>query len=126
MTKILTFDSIYIVKPLGKVYTALISKILNGKKTTNSRLVLYRLDQDNVLIRDGRNISGIAIGAHRDHIDAMSIKFYQYLEKSVNCDALSIKNLQMYKLYNRQVKLKLAGLLRCAYRIRNLSIDSIN
>ena len=66
----------------------------------------------------------MAIGAHQDHIDAMSIKFYQYLEKSVNCDALSIKNLQMYKLYNRQVKLKLAGVLRCAYRIRNLSIDS--
>ena len=53
----------------------------------------------------------------------MSIKFYQYLEESLNCDALSVKNLQMYKLYKRQVKLKLAGLLRCAYRIRNFSDD---
>jgi hypothetical protein len=124
MNKILAFDSMYIVNPLRKVYMVLIEKILNEKETTNSRLVLYRLDQDNVLIRDGRNISGMAIGAHQDHIDAMSIKFYQYLEKSLNCDALTIKNLQMYKLYNRQVKLKLAGVLRCAYRIRNLSIDS--
>ena len=92
MNKILAFDSMYIVNPLRKVYMVLIGKILNGKETTNSRLVLYRLDQDNVLIRDESNISGMAIGAHQDHIEAMSIKFYQYLEKSLNCDVLSIKN----------------------------------
>ena len=70
--------------PLRKVYTTLISKILNGKKTTNSRLVLYRLDQDNVLIRDKRNVTGMAIGAHRDHIAVMSIKFYHYLCQGYN------------------------------------------
>ena len=124
MNKVLAFDSLYIVNPLRKLYIAFIRKILNGKETKNIRLVLYRLDQDNVLIRDERNVSGIAIGTHQSHIDVMSIKFYQYLEKSGNCDALSIKNLELYKLYNRQVKLKLAGVLRCACRIRNLSIDS--
>ena len=124
MTKILAFDSMYMANPLRKVYTALISKILNGKKTTNSRLVLYRLDQDNVLIRDKRNVTGMAIGAHRDHIAAMSIKFYQYLEKSGSCDALLIKNVQLYKLYTRQVKLKLASVLKCVFKIRNLSIES--
>jgi hypothetical protein len=124
MTKILAFDSIYIVNPLRKVYTALISKILNGKKTKNNTLVLYRLDQDNVFIRDKRNLSGMTIGAHKDHIDAMSIKFYKYLEKSGSCDALLIKNLQLYKLLTRQIKLKLGGVLKCAYRIRNLSIES--
>jgi len=124
MTKILSFDSMFIANPLKKVYMALVGKILNGKETTNSRLILYRLDQDNVLIRDKRNVSGMAIGAHQDHIDFMSIKFYQYLEKSGSCDSISIKNLELYKLYTRQVKLKLASLLRCAYRIKNLSIDS--
>ena len=101
----------------------LIKKLLNRKETTSSRLVLYRLDYDNILLRDERNISGMAVGVHKDHIDAMSIKFYQYIEKSLNCDALTVKNLQMYKLYNRQVKLKLAGILRCAYRIKNFSDD---
>ena len=124
MNKILAFDSMYIMKPLRKVYMALIGRILNEKESTRSRLVLYRLDQDNVLIRDERNVSGMAIGAHKDHIDAMSIKFYQYLDKSGSCDGLLIKNLQLYKLYTRQVKLKLTGVLKCVYRIRNLSIDS--
>ena len=124
MTKILSIDSMHIANTLRKLYMALISNILNGEETTNSRLVLYRLDQDNVLIRDKRNVSGMDIGAHQDHIDAVSIKFYQYLEKSGSCDSISIKNLQLFKLYTRQVKLKLAGVLRCAYRIKNLSIDS--
>ena len=123
MNKILAFDSMYIVKPIRKLYMALIGRILN-KKSTRSRLVLYRLDHDNVLIRDKRNVSAMAIGAHKNHIDAMSIKFYQYLDKSGSCDGLLIKNLQLYKLYTRQIKLKLTGVLICAYRIRNLSIDS--
>ena len=123
MNKILAFDSMYTIKPLRKVYMALIGRILN-KKSTISRLVLYRLDQDNLLIRDERNISGMAIGAHKDHIDAMSIKFYKYLDNSGSCDDLLIKNLRLYKLYTRQVKLKLAGVLISAYRIKNLSADS--
>ena len=124
MNKMLAFDSIYIVTPLRKVYVALISKILNGAKTKNNILVLCRLDQDNVFIRDKRNLSGIKVGANKYHIDAMSIKFYRYLEKSGACDAILIKKLQLYKLFTRQAKLKLAGVLKCAYRIKNLSIES--
>jgi len=123
MNKILAFDSMYILKPIRKVYIALIGRMLN-KKTIKNRLVLYRLDHDNVLIRDKRNISAMDVGAHKNHIDAMSIKFYQYLENSGSCDGLLIKNLHLYKLYTRQVKLKLTGVLICAYRIRNLSIYS--
>ncbi len=99
-------------------------RLLNKKESKNIRLILYRLDKDNLLIRDERNVSGISIGAHQEYIDAMSIKFYQYLEMSENSHALTIKNLELYKLYNRQVKLKLAGILRCAYRLKNLSLDS--
>jgi hypothetical protein len=123
MNKILAFDSMYLVKPIRQVYMALIGRVLN-ERSTRSRLVLYRLDHDNVLIRDERNISAMAIGAQKNNIDAMSIKFYQYLDKSGSCDGLLIKNIQLYKLYTRQVKLKLTGVLICAYRIRNLSIDS--
>lgn len=124
MNKILAFDSMYISYPIRKAYMSCIQKILNGNDSIINRLILYRLDDDNLLLRDKRNISAIAIGAHKDHIDAMSIKFYKYLEKSGNFDSLLIKNLQLYKLYTRQVKLKLTGVLKCAYRIRQLSIDS--
>jgi hypothetical protein len=122
MTKILAFDSIYMVNALRKIYIALIWKILNRKKTSNNSLVLYRLDRDNVLLREEQNISGMTIGLHKDNIDAMSIKFYQHLKKTGTCDALAIKNIKIYDLYTRQVKLKLAGLLICAKRIQNFSI----
>ena len=44
-------------------------------------MVLYRLDKNNVLIRDERNDTGMATGVHKDHINVMSIEFYQYLQK---------------------------------------------
>lgn len=123
MTKILAFDSLYMVGPLRKLYLKLIRKIFNRKGTSNNILLLYRLDRDNILIRENRNISGMAIDLHKDHIEALSIKFYNFLRNEDICSALVIKNLQIYDLYTRQVKLKLAGLLRCAYRIQKLSID---
>ena len=123
MNKILAFDSIYILNPLRKIYIGLIKKLLNRKDTTSSCLILYRLDHDNILLRDERNISGMSTGVHKHHIDAMSIKFYRHLKKSIDCDALSIKNLKMYELYTRQVKLKIASVLMCAYRIRNFADD---
>ncbi len=124
MTKILAFDSMYIANPFRKAYMALIRKLLNNNETTIRRLILYRLDQDNVFIRDERNVSGISVEVHQENIDAKSIQFYKYLERSSNCRTLSIKNLELYKLYNRQVKLKLTGVLKCAYRIKNLSSEN--
>ncbi len=124
MAKILSYDSMYILNPVRKIYTALVNNLLKSGNFKNSTIVLYRLDQDNVLIRDKRNISGIAIGAHKDHIDALSIQFYQYLEKFEGSKALLLKDIQLYKLYTRQVKLKLAGVLRCVFRIRSLSSES--
>tara|TARA_Y100000746_G_C15468425_1_gene435280 strand:- start:2785 stop:4566 length:1782 start_codon:yes stop_codon:yes gene_type:complete len=124
MNKILAFDSMYIVNPIRKAYMLFIKKILNAGGTSSSKLILYRQDHDNLFIRDKRNVSAMAIGVHKDHIDAMSIKFYKYLDKSGSSDKLLMKNLKLYKLYTRQVKLKLTGVLKCAYRIRNLSLDS--
>jgi len=123
MNKILSFDSVFIVNPLRKVYVSIIKKILDGKGSSPNQLILYRLDQENIFIRDPRNISGMSTGLHQHHIDAMSIKFYKYLESSLDCNTLSIKNLELYQLYTRQVKLKLAGILKCAYRIKNLTIE---
>lgn len=123
MNKTLSFDSTFMVNPIRKVYMLIVKKLLNNKESIHDQLVLYRLDQENILIRDPRNISGMATGLHQQHIDAMSIKFYKYLENSINCNTLSIKNQDLYKLYTRQVKLKLAGILKCAYRIRNLTLD---
>ena len=123
MTKILAFDSVYMVRPLRKLYMKLVKKIFNRKKISNNILVLYRLDRENVLIREKQNISGMSIEHHKDYIEALSIKFYEYLRNADICNNLVIKDLKIYNLYTRQVKLKLAGLLKCAYRIQKLSID---
>ena len=83
MTKILAFDSVYMVSPLRKLYMKLIRRIFNRKKISNNILVLYRLDRDNVLIREKQNISGMSIEQHKDHVEALSIEFYEYLRLSL-------------------------------------------
>tara|TARA_B100001093_G_C26859483_1_gene1029203 strand:- start:4950 stop:6740 length:1791 start_codon:yes stop_codon:yes gene_type:complete len=123
MTNILSFDSIYILKPLRKYYLRVIKALITKKSQANRRLILYRLDQENIFIRDKRNISGNPVGMDAASIDVLSIKFYRYLQDSHSCNAIQIKNEQLYSLYTRQVKLKLAGLLKCAFRIKSFSGD---
>ena len=124
MTKILAFDSMFLVNPFRKVYMAVVKRMLNQQDPTNSRLILYRLDQDNLLLRDKRNISGMSIEMHQEHIDAMAIKFYIHLKDSGCCSNLSVKDIQLYDLYTRQVKLKLVSVLKCAIRLRKSSNES--
>ena len=126
MTKILAFDSVYLVNPIRSIYLGLINRILNKKDSKSETLILYRLDKENKFLNDKRNASGIIVGDNQSHIDAMSIKFYRYLEKSIRCDSISIKKNHLYKLYTRQVKLKLTGVLRCAHRIKNLTSENDN
>jgi hypothetical protein len=124
MTKVLAFDSMYMIAPFGKLYTASIRKILNQRKSINNRLVLYRLDKDNTFLRDERNVSGMAVEVHKDHIDALSLKFYKHLGKSRSSNILSMKKVDLYGLHTRQVKLKLASILICAIKIRKHSNDN--
>ena len=124
MAKILAFDSMYIANPVRKIYVTLVRNILNKKNLKKSTVVLYRLDKNNVLIRDKRNITGMSIEVHKDRINAMSIEFYQHLQKFRCQEVLSFKGVPLYDVYTRQVKLKLAGVLRCALRIKRLSIKN--
>jgi len=124
MTKILSFDSMFIVNPIRKLYILIIKKILNGKSSSNNRLILYRLDKDNIFLTDKRNISGETVGAAYNTIDSMSIKFYRYIEKLRSCKTILIKDMPLYQLYPRQTKLKLEGVLRCAMRLKNLLNDT--
>ena len=66
----------------------------------------------------------MTIGVQKDRIDAMSIRFYQYLKKFRCQEVLSIKGVLLYELYTRQVKLKLEGVLKCALRIKRLSLEN--
>jgi hypothetical protein len=125
-TKILSFDSMYMLFPFRKLYLRLIKNKTNEENYKNNRLILYRLDKDNVFLTKKNNISGQTLGITNDSIDSMSIKFYQYIEKSINYKTLSINTIPLYQLYPRQVKLKLDGVLRGALRIRNLSNKSVD
>ena len=120
MNNILSFDSIFIVNPIRNYYLSKIKKLLKQDKLTKNKLILYRLDKENIFIRDKANLSGTSIGISMANIDALSLKFYRYLEKSKSCEGLKIKNQKLYELYTRQLKLKLGGVLKCAYRIQNI------
>ena len=124
MTNILCFDSIHIIKPLRIIYLRIIQRLLEVTNTPEKRLILYRLDIENLFIRDDRNISGIPITVNAENIDALSIKFYRYLEKTGGCPEITIKNQPLFSLYTRQMKLKLAEVLKCAYRIINTANES--
>ena len=124
MTNILCFDSIHIIKPLRIIYLRIIQRLLEVTNTPEKRLILYRLDIENLFIRDDRNISGIPISVNAENIDALSIKFYRYLEKTGGCPEITIKNQPLFSLYTRQMKLKLAEVLKCAYRIINTANES--
>jgi len=124
MTNILAFDSLYIVQPLRKIYMALIGFLSNSKSSNQERIILYRLDQDNILLRDNRNLSGISVGINQDKIDALSIEFYRYLESSSELRKIMIKKIPLLQLYTRQTKLKLTAILNCIHRIENFSSES--
>ena len=123
MIKILAFESIHLIYPLRFIYISLLRKIMNRPKIGLS-LLLYRLDQNNTFISNSENISGIPLNKNRDDIDALSILFYNFLGQKGTCKDLRIKDLQLYNLYTRQVKLKLAGVIRGAIRVNNLALDN--
>jgi hypothetical protein len=120
MNNILSFDSIFIVNPIRKYYLSKIKKLLKQDQLTKKKLILYRLDKENIFIRDKANLSGTSIGISMANMDALSLRFYRYLEESQSCEGLKIKNQKLYQLYTRQLKLKLGGVLKCAYRIQNI------
>ena len=122
MTNLLAFDSLHIIKPLRLIYLFVLRRKLNSEK--KNTLILYRLDQDNVFLRHKRNLSGLSLGIHQNRMDALSLKFYRYLEHSNELKKLSFKNQSLYDLYTRQTKLKLGGVLKCAFRLKNLVNDS--
>lgn len=114
----------YMLFPIRKLYLKLIKNIGSESNSKNKRLIIYRLDKDNIFLTDRRNISGTTVGYSYEAIDSMSIKFYRYIEKSKVSNTLLINNTPLYQLYPRQVKLKLEGVLRSALRIKNFVNNS--
>lgn len=112
------------LKYIRKAYLLIIKSLANKNNPRVEQLILYRLDQNNFFLRDKKNLSGIPTGKSQEYINEQSLKFYKYLKEVSDCNELTIKNVPLYNLYTRQVKLKLAGILRCAYRIQNHSNSS--
>ena len=51
MNNILSFDSTFLVNPIRKYYLFKIKKLLNQVKPSKNRLILYRLDKENIFLR---------------------------------------------------------------------------
>jgi hypothetical protein len=122
--QILSFDSVYMLLPIRKLYLKLISILSQRLKSSKNRLILYRLDKDNFFLTDKRNISSESIGVSNELIESMSVKFYRYIGKTGNYKTLSLNNISLYQVYPRQVRLKLEGVLRGALRIKKISNES--
>ena len=117
MANILSFDSLFIVKPLRKIYINFISFLSSSHNQSGIKVILYRLDQDNLLLRKDGNLSGISIGIQQSKIDALSIEFYKHLTQSESLNKISINKIPLLQLYTRQTKLKLMGVLNCIHRL---------
>tara|TARA_Y200000002_G_scaffold382778_1_gene401250 strand:- start:2915 stop:4684 length:1770 start_codon:yes stop_codon:yes gene_type:complete len=121
MNKILSFESSYIIFPIRKIYICLLKIIISTRDKYTNQLILYRLDNHNIFLRDNKNISGMPINIDKYEVDTISIKFYQYLKRSRRFENLKINGETFYELYTRQVKLKLASIIKGAYRIKDIS-----
>ena len=119
MVNIISFDSIYMLSPIRKVYLSLLRNLVSYEETSKRKIILYRLDKENIFLRDIKSLSGTSVGVNQEQLDASSIKFYHFLENSVNCRDITMKAMPLYALYKRQVKLKLSEVLKCAHRINN-------
>ena len=117
MANILSFDSLFIVKPLRKIYINFVSFLSSSHNQSGIKVILYRLDQDNLLLRKDGNLSGISIGIQQSKIDALSIEFYKHLTQSTSLNEISIHKIPLLQLYTRQTKLKLMGVLNCIHRL---------
>lgn len=124
MKNLLAFDSIFIINPIRWIYLLLVRKMMNVNSQKRETLIVYRLDKKNIFIRDKSNISDLSLKVHKDYLDAKSIEFYRFLSEKGFCQNLLIKNQKLYDLYTRQLKLKLAGVLRCTYRVYNFSKEN--
>ena len=120
---LLAFDSVYLIGPLRFAYTRRI-KELSRQRSSKKRLVLYRLDKENLFLRSTQSVSGLSTSQHKDYIDAQSIKFYRYLKDTKVYDSLTLKGVPLFDIYTRQVKLKLAGVLIGLHRLIKVSEES--
>ena len=104
MANILSFDTLFIVKPLRKIYIKFVSLLSSSHNQSGIKVILYRLDQDNLLLRKDGNLSGISIGIQQSKIDALSIEFYKHLTQSESLNKISIHKIPLLQLYTRQTK----------------------
>lgn len=124
MNNILAFDSIFIVNPLRLIYIAIVRNLLCKNIANCKRIILYRLDKHNLLLRHDRNISGMAHGIHKDELEELSLQFYQHLKENKFCSHIKYKNIKLLDLYTRQVKLKLIEVIKTVYRLEKSSKTS--
>lgn len=118
----LAFDSLFLVKPLRKIYIKFIIFLSSFHHKSGIKIILYRLDQDNLLLRREGNLSGMSVGIKQNKMDALSLKFYRHLTQSVSLNKISIHNISLLQLYTRQTKLKLIGVLNCIHRVEGFCI----
>ncbi len=124
MVKFINFDSIYLLGPIRLLYLFIVKRLLHRGEHKSLEIILSRLDKDNIFLGDNRNLSALSTDTHKDDVEVLSLKFYKYLVSSGNVDGLKINNIPLHYLYTRQIKLKLGHVIRCALKLKKLSLES--
>lgn len=119
--KLLSFDSIHMLSLIRSIYLLVIKRLLCRKSNEISALILFRLDKKNIFLTNSRNHSGDQVGLNQEQMDALSIKFYRYLSNFDQAENIHVDGVSLYRLYPRQLKLKLEGVLRGALRLQRIS-----
>ena len=120
MNKYLPFDSSFIIFPFRELYILIIEIIIFLNKYSKNKIFLCRLDKNNHFLNHKLNASETTTSIDKYGIDAQSVKFYRYLKKLNISNDLQFENENLYDLYPRQVKLKLAGVIRCVHKIQKI------
>ena len=120
MNKYLPFDSSFIISPFRELYIIIIEIIIFLNKYSKNKIFLCRLDKNNHFLNHKLNASETITSIDKYGIDAQSVKFYRYLKKLNITNDLQFENENLYELYPRQVKLKLAGVIRCVHKIQKI------
>jgi hypothetical protein len=121
MASIISLSSTYLIPPLDRVYLRRVKKLIKRLDNRENVVIVVRQDSGNIFLNASENISGIPFGHPMAEIDAMSLEFYKYLEDFGCQDKICFGGIPLYDIYTRQVRLKLAEVLKCALQLKNWS-----
>ena len=120
--KVLVFSAIYLLPFFEIIHSRVVKFLLTKRKFNRTIVVVTRNDDKKVFIDNVNNISGTSYDQSIYEINLLSFKFYQHLYSCGSTDSILFGKVPLYDLYTRQVKQKLAEVIKVALQIQRWSL----